>query len=42
MWMAPNMVTLIGFMFILGNIALMEVAVPDLEGPVSCTMGLER
>jgi hypothetical protein len=35
MWLAPNMVTLIGFMFILANIALMAFMVPDLVGPVS-------
>jgi hypothetical protein len=38
MWLAPNMVTLIGFLFILGNIALMEVVVPDLVGPVRCAL----
>lgn len=35
MWLAPNLVTLLGFMFILGNVALLEVYVPDLVGPVS-------
>ncbi|KAF2459823.1 hypothetical protein BDY21DRAFT_336582 [Lineolata rhizophorae] len=33
MWLAPNMVTLIGFFFILGNVALLELAIPDLVGP---------
>ncbi|EEH17575.2 hypothetical protein PABG_00138 [Paracoccidioides brasiliensis Pb03] len=33
LWLAPNMVTLIGFMFIVGNLILMEIAVPDLVGP---------
>ncbi|TLS23011.1 uncharacterized protein PpBr36_05630 [Pyricularia pennisetigena] len=33
MWLAPNMVTLIGFMFILGNVGLLLVYMPDLEGP---------
>ncbi|KAF2682879.1 ethanolaminephosphotransferase 1 [Lentithecium fluviatile CBS 122367] len=33
MWLAPNLVTLIGFFFILGNVALLEVYVPDLVGP---------
>jgi len=33
LWLAPNMVTLIGFMFILVNIAILEVWVPDLVGP---------
>lgn len=28
------MVTLIGFFFILGNIALLTIFVPDLVGPV--------
>lgn len=35
MWIAPNLVTLLGFFFILGNVALLEVYVPDLVGPVS-------
>lgn len=33
LWLAPNMVTLLGFLFILGNVALLEVYVPDLVGP---------
>ncbi|PLN82881.1 sn-1,2-diacylglycerol cholinephosphotransferase [Aspergillus taichungensis] len=33
LWMAPNMVTLIGFMFIVGNVFLIEIFVPDLVGP---------
>ncbi|KAI1844569.1 hypothetical protein JX266_009242 [Neoarthrinium moseri] len=33
LWLAPNMVTLLGFFFILGNIALMEIVMPDLVGP---------
>ncbi|KAH7027619.1 CDP-alcohol phosphatidyltransferase [Microdochium trichocladiopsis] len=33
MWVAPNMVTLIGFMFILGNIGLLVIFMPDLVGP---------
>ncbi|KXJ91400.1 CDP-alcohol phosphatidyltransferase [Microdochium bolleyi] len=33
MWVAPNMVTLIGFMFILGNIGLLVLFMPDLVGP---------
>lgn len=32
-WLAPNMVTLLGFFFVLGNVALLEVMDPDLEGP---------
>jgi ethanolaminephosphotransferase len=35
MWIAPNLVTLLGFFFILGNIAILEIYVPDLVGPVS-------
>jgi ethanolaminephosphotransferase len=34
MWLAPNLVTLLGFFCILGNIVVMEVYVPDLVGPV--------
>lgn len=33
-WLAPNMVTLIGFFFILGNVGLLVLFVPDLVGPV--------
>nr|KMM69778.1 sn-1,2-diacylglycerol cholinephosphotransferase [Coccidioides posadasii RMSCC 3488] len=33
LWLAPNMVTLIGFMFIIGNLLVLEVFVPDLVGP---------
>ena len=29
------MITLLGFFFILGNVALLVVYVPDLVGPVS-------
>ena len=35
LWIAPNMVTLLGFFFILGNIGLMWIYIPDLVGPVS-------
>lgn len=34
MWLAPNMVTLLGFGFILVNIVILELFVPDLVGPV--------
>jgi len=34
MWIAPNMVTLLGFMWIVGNVFLIEIFMPDLEGPV--------
>ncbi|KAF2281214.1 ethanolaminephosphotransferase 1 [Westerdykella ornata] len=33
MWLAPNLVTLLGFCFILGNIIILELYVPDLVGP---------
>jgi ethanolaminephosphotransferase len=35
MWLHPNMVTLLGFFFILGNIGLLVIFMPDLVGPVS-------
>lgn len=35
LWLAPNLVTLLGFFFILGNVVLLELYVPDLVGPVS-------
>jgi hypothetical protein len=35
LWLAPNLVTLLGFFFILGNVALLELYIPDLVGPVS-------
>ncbi|KAJ5971270.1 CDP-alcohol phosphatidyltransferase [Penicillium vulpinum] len=33
MWMAPNMVTLLGFMWIVANIFIIEIFVPDMVGP---------
>ncbi|KAI0432400.1 CDP-alcohol phosphatidyltransferase [Xylaria sp. FL1042] len=33
LWLAPNMVTLLGFFFILANIALLVIVMPDLVGP---------
>ncbi|KAL7650843.1 hypothetical protein ACMYSQ_010607 [Aspergillus niger] len=33
LWLAPNMVTLLGFLFIVGNVMLIEVYMPDLVGP---------
>ncbi|KOS21650.1 putative CDP-alcohol phosphatidyltransferase class-I family protein [Escovopsis weberi] len=33
LWIAPNMVTLLGFFFILANVGLMTVYIPDLVGP---------
>ena len=35
LWLAPNLVTLLGFFFILGNVVLLELYIPDLVGPVS-------
>ena len=37
LWLAPNMVTLIGFMFIIANVAILMIEVPDLIGPVWLT-----
>jgi len=33
LWLAPNMVTLLGFFFILANILCLEIFIPDLVGP---------
>ncbi|KAI8623956.1 CDP-alcohol phosphatidyltransferase [Xylariaceae sp. FL1651] len=33
LWLAPNMVTLLGFCFILANIGLLLIFMPDLVGP---------
>ncbi|KAJ5899891.1 hypothetical protein N7495_004635 [Penicillium taxi] len=33
MWMAPNMVTLLGFVFIVVNVFFIEVFMPDMIGP---------
>lgn len=33
LWLAPNMVTLIGFFFILANVGLLVIFMPDLVGP---------
>ncbi|KAF7716518.1 Choline/ethanolamine phosphotransferase family protein [Penicillium ucsense] len=33
MWIAPNMVTLLGFMFIVFNVFLIELFMPDMIGP---------
>lgn len=35
MWIAPNMVTLLGFLFIVFNVFLIEIFMPDMIGPVS-------
>ncbi|KAL8679150.1 MAG: hypothetical protein Q9186_004541 [Xanthomendoza sp. 1 TL-2023] len=35
LWLAPNMVTLLGFFFILADIILLEIFIPDLVGPAS-------
>ena len=34
LWLAPNMVTLLGFFFILTNVICLEIWMPDLVGPV--------
>jgi ethanolaminephosphotransferase len=33
MWLAPNMVTLLGFFFILANVLILQIWIPDLIGP---------
>ncbi|KAI0015387.1 CDP-alcohol phosphatidyltransferase [Xylariomycetidae sp. FL0641] len=33
LWLAPNMVTLLGFCFVLANVALLVIFMPDLVGP---------
>lgn len=33
LWLAPNMVTLLGFFFILGNVIILQIWIPDLIGP---------
>ncbi|KAL8639324.1 MAG: hypothetical protein Q9228_003630 [Teloschistes exilis] len=33
LWLAPNMVTLLGFFCILANVILLEIFIPDLVGP---------
>ncbi|KAK0618425.1 CDP-alcohol phosphatidyltransferase-domain-containing protein [Bombardia bombarda] len=33
LWLAPNMVTLLGFFFILANVGLLVIYMPDLAGP---------
>lgn len=33
LWLAPNMVTLLGFFFIVGNVICLEIFMPDLVGP---------
>jgi hypothetical protein len=34
LWLAPNLVTLLGFMFILVNVLFVSIFIPDLVGPV--------
>lgn len=34
LWLAPNMVTLLGFCFVLANVGLLVIFMPDLVGPV--------
>lgn len=38
LWLAPNMVTLLGFFFILANVICLEIFIPDLVGPVGNTL----
>ena len=33
LWLAPNMVTLLGFFFIIANIGILAIYIPDLAGP---------
>ncbi|KEY68376.1 hypothetical protein S7711_01153, partial [Stachybotrys chartarum IBT 7711] len=33
LWLAPNMVTLLGFCFVLANVGLLVIFMPDLVGP---------
>jgi ethanolaminephosphotransferase len=33
LWLAPNMVTLLGFFFILANVGILAIYIPDLVGP---------
>ena len=42
LWLAPNMVTLIGFGFIIANVGLLAVYMPDLVGPVSMEILLPK
>ncbi len=37
LWLAPNMVTLLGFFFILFNVICLVIWMPDLVGPVRST-----
>jgi len=34
LWLAPNMVTLLGFFAILSNVICLVIFMPDLVGPV--------
>jgi len=34
LWLAPNMVTLLGFICVLINVLLLQIYIPDLVGPV--------
>lgn len=38
LWLAPNMVTLLGFFFILTNVICLEIWMPDLVGPVGINL----
>ena len=41
LWLAPNMVTLLGFFFILSNVICLVIWMPDLVGPV-CKIDLSQ
>ena len=41
LWLAPNMVTLLGFLCILINVLLLQIFIPDLVGPVSYPLAEE-
>lgn len=34
LWLAPNMITLLGFFFILSNVIALVIFMPDMVGPV--------
>lgn len=40
LWLAPNMVTLLGFFFILTNVTCLEIWIPDLVGPVGSILSI--
>lgn len=42
LWLAPNMVTLLGFAFVVVNVALVVIVMPDLVGPVCSRLSWDR